>query len=52
VFNNSITADKLTADAMASVDLDGAIEAANDYTNGAVWNLQSWVTANFEPKST
>lgn len=54
VFNNSITADKLTDDAVDAVDVGGAVEEANDYTDQQIrsmdWGIRNWVTNNFEPK--
>ena len=55
VFNNSITPDKLTDDTLEGV-ADYAVDDANTYTDQKVtdlnYYLQSWVTQNFEPKTT
>ena len=54
VFNNSITSDKLTDDVGAAIlgsTKEDAVSESRSYTNSAVGNLQSWVAANFEPKS-
>lgn len=54
VLNNSITGDKLTDEAGAAIVgtvKDDAVEEAKAYTNGTAYTIQSWVSANFEPKS-
>ena len=54
VLNNSITGDKLTDEAGAAIIgtvKDDAVEEAKAYTNGTAYTIQSWVSANFEPKS-
>lgn len=54
VFNNSITPDKLTDDALNGI-ADYALKDANEYTDGRVSNLnyslRTWVNDNFEPKA-
>lgn len=58
VVNNSIGSDKLTDEAMETVGKGPAADAletseqyTRTYTGSAVYNLRSWVTANFEPKA-
>ena len=50
VFDNAITGDKLTDDAIERAAEAGADQAAG-YTNEVATNLYWWVTNNFEPRT-
>ena len=50
VLNNSITGEKLTDEASDSIR-NGATEDSMDYTDQRISSVQSWVRANYQPKT-
>ena len=51
VVNNSITGEKLTDEASENIR-NGATEDSMEYTDQRISSVQSWVRANYQPKTT